>query len=341
MREIFDSTVVRLFGDIATPEATMALQPGQWPEKMWDAIAKSGFPVATAPEDLGGTGSSWNDLYLVVRAAGRFAVAAPMPESLLANWLLGRAGIGAADGPVTIAAQSTLVMQDGRVSGQLDQVPWGRHATHVVALAGDQVVLLLTGDARTPTLALNMAAEPRDGLTFSQVAPVAWGALPEGMPKDVLLLGGAMLRSAQIAGALQAVLEMTSNYASERSQFGKPISAFQAIQHKLAVLAELTASAMLASEAAFAESGDQLARLQIMAAKVCASEAASVGAETAHAIHGAIGITAEHGLHLLTQRLWDWRSEFGSATYWAQQLGRDVCAAGSPQFWPTITGDTA
>jgi acyl-CoA dehydrogenase len=98
---------------------------------------------------------------------------------------------------------------------------------------------------------------------------------------------------------------------------------------------------MLASEAAFAESGDQLARLRIMAAKVCASEAASTGAETAHAIHGAIGITQEHALHLLTQRLWDWRSEFGSLTYWAQQIGRDVCAARSKKFWPTITGDDA
>ena len=341
MRELFDSTVVRLFGDIATPEATMTLAPGSWPEKMWDAIAESGFAVASAPEELGGTGSSWNDLYVVVRAAGRFAVPAPLPEALLANWLLGRVGLPAVDGIPTISAHSSLTLQDGRVSGELAHTPWGRYATHVVALAGTQVVLLLTEQASSSTLALNMAQEPRDCLTFEAAIPVASAPLPDGMPEDILMLGGAMLRSAQIAGALQAVLDMTARYASERSQFGKPIAAFQAIQHRLAVLAELTASAMLASEAAFAESGDQLARLRIMAAKVCASEAASTGAETAHAIHGAIGITQEHALHLLTQRLWDWRSEFGSLTYWAQQIGRDVCAARSKKFWPTITGDDA
>ena len=53
-----------------------------------------------------------------------------------------------------------------------------------------------------------------------------------------LVLGGAMMRAAQIAGALEAVLEMATGYASERVQFGKPIGSFQAIQHQAALLAE-------------------------------------------------------------------------------------------------------
>jgi acyl-CoA dehydrogenase len=341
MRELFDSTVQRLFGDIATPEATLAIEPGAWPASQWAAIEESGFSIAGAPEDLGGTGSSWDDLYVVVRAAGRFALPAPLPEALLANWLLGRAGLAAVDGALTVGALSTLAIADGRASGELRDVPWGRHASHVVALAGSTVVLLRAGDATVSSLQLNMANEPRDSLRFHGAAIVASAALPDGMPADVLLLGGAMLRSAQIAGALQAVLEMSTRYAGERAQFGRAIAGFQAIQHKLAVLAEHAACAMVASEAAFAESGDQLARMQVMAAKVCASEAAGIAAETAHAVHGAIGITKEHALHLLTQRLWSWRSEFGSATHWAQELGRRACKDGASQYWSTITGDAA
>ena len=352
MRDLFDTTVQRLFGDLATPEVVMALEPGDWPIELWDAISDSGFSLASAPEDLGGTGSDWNDLYVVVRASGRHAVPAPLPEALLANWLLGRAGLEARSDTLSFAASSTLTLGSDcdygaaeggapTASGQLDEVPWGRHVTHVVALAGRQVVLLRTGDATSVALALNMAGEPRDTLSFSHAEVLASAPLPDGMPDDVLMLGGAMLRSAQLAGALQAVLEMTVRYAGERSQFGRAISGFQAIQHRLAVLAEHTAAAMVASEAAFAESGGQLDRLAVMAAKVTASDAAGIAADTAHAVHGAIGITEEHALHLLTQRLWSWRSEFGSATHWAQKIGRIACAGGRQRYWPNITGVAA
>lgn len=341
MREVFDSTVARLFGDIATPEATMALTPGAWPAELWDAIEDSGFGLATAAEELGGTGSSWGDLYGVVCAAGRHAVAAPLPEALLGNWLLSRCGLEAIGSALTVGADSTLTLADGSVTGVLASIPWGRHASHVVALAGEHVVLLCTGDASKAALTLNLAGEPRDTLHFSAAVPVAQAALPAGMGSDILLLGGAMLRAAQIAGALQAVLDVTARYATERSQFGKQIASFQAIQHRLAVLAEHTAAAMLASEAAFAESDGQLARLPIMAAKVVASEAAGLAADSAHAIHGAIGITQEHSLHLLTQRLWSWRSEYGSLSFWAKQIGAQACAKGSAAYWPSITGVAA
>jgi acyl-CoA dehydrogenase len=340
MRELFESTVQRLFGDIVTAESMLATQPGEWPASLWAAIAESGFSVAGAPEELGGSAASWNELYVIVRACGRYTVPAPLPEALLGNWLLGRAGLQAVSGPLSFGAASTLVLDDGKVSGQLTDVPWGRHVGHVVAIAGGAtpgVVLLRVQDASRQTLRLNMAGEPRDDLRFEAVQPIAAASLPAGLPADVLLLGGAMLRSAQMAGALQAALDMTARYATERSQFGRPIAGFQAIQHRLAILAEQTARAMVASEAAFAESGHRLATLSIMAAKVCASEAAGIAADTAHAVHGAIGITQEHALHLVTQRLWSWRSEFGTLTFWAQRIGREVCAGGGRQFWPALT----
>lgn len=340
MRDLFDSTVQRLFGDLATPEALMALAPGQWPEALWQAIADSGFSVATAPEDAGGAGSDWDDLYPVVRACGQHAVPAPLPEALLANWLLGRAGLPAQEGPLSFAAASSLTVDGGLVSGRLGDVPWGRDVTHVVALAGRRVLLLRSADAASLEPKLNMAGEARDTLRYAGATAVAGAPLPAELDDDVLLLGGAMLRSAQIAGALQAVLRMTVRYAGERSQFGRAISGFQAIQHRLAVLAEHTAAAMVASEAAFAESGAQLDRLGIMAAKVGAGEAAGIAADTAHAVHGAIGITDEHALHLLTQRLWAWRSEFGSATHWAQRIGELACAGGAAAYWPLVTRTT-
>lgn len=336
MRELLDATVERLFADLASPAAVLACEDGAWPRSMWEAVEQSGVALALVPEALGGAGAGWPDVCGMVRLAGRFGLPLPLPETLLANWLLGACGVPPPEGAVSVAAAARLRLHDGLVTGQMHEVPWGEAAPFVVVVSAGQVLLLESAGARCEP-AVNIAAEPRTTLEFEGVRPLAQAALPQGWPADVLLLGGAMLRAAQIAGALEAVLSMSTTYASERVQFGKPIGSFQAIQHQVAQLAEQTASAVMAAEAAFAASETRLARLQAIAAKICASEAAGVGANVAHAVHGAIGFTHEHSLHLATRRLWSWRSEFGSAGAWSQRLGRAVCAAGSDAFWPAVT----
>lgn len=342
MREMFESTIERLLADACPPEVQLAGDGGAWPAALWEAVEQSGFALAAAPETAGGAGASWDELFVVLAACGRHAAPVPLPDAILANWLLGRAGLDAVSGPLSCAAASTLSITDGKVTGRLADVPWGRHAAHVVALADDQgrpaVVLLAPASAKACTQRQNIAGEPRDDLAFDQAQPLAKAALPAGLPADVLLQGGALLRAAQTAGALQALLEMTARYATERVQFGQPIGSFQAIGHQIAVLAEHVALASVSAEAACAESGDAgLALLPIAAAKVCSADAAGVAATIAHAVHGAIGFTHEHALHLTTRRLWSWRSECGSLTEWSQRIGRAACAAGADGFWPAIT----
>lgn len=339
MRQLFDSTVERLFADLASPAAVLACEDGSWPQAMWAAVEESGFPLALAPEALGGAGAGWADVCGVIRLAGRHNLPLPLPEAMLANWLLGAAGLAPAAGAVSIAATGSLRLLGGVVSGEAADVPWGGSVPFVVAVSGgaEPAVVLLPTEAAQRRDSANTASEPRATLLFQDVAPVAHAPLPSGWPADVLLLGGAMVRAAQIAGALEAVLDMATTYASERVQFGKPIASFQAIQQQVAVLAEHAAASVMAAEAAFASAESRIVRLQAIAAKICASEAAGIGASVAHAVHGAIGFTHEHALHLSTRRLWSWRSEFGSATAWSQRLGRAVCAAGPAGFWPGVT----
>ncbi|MDB5747633.1 MAG: acyl-CoA dehydrogenase [Massilia sp.] len=339
MRQMFDSTVERLFADLASPAAVLECEGGAWPRAMWAAVEESGFPLALAPESLGGAGASWADVCGVIRLAGRFNLPLPLPEAMLANWLLGAADLAPAVGAVSVAGAGSLCLHGGTVSGEAADVPWGDAVPFVVAVTGgaEPAVVLLPTEAERRQDSANIACEPRATLLFTDVAPVAQAPLPAGWPADVLLLGGAMVRAAQIAGALEAVLAMATQYAGERVQFGKAIGSFQAIQHQVAVLAEHAAAAVMASEAAFAAAETRIVRLQAIAAKICASEAAGIGANVAHAVHGAIGFTHEHSLHLATRRLWSWRSEFGSATAWSQRLGRAVCAAGPDDFWPGVT----
>ncbi|WP_066341467.1 acyl-CoA dehydrogenase family protein [Azohydromonas lata] len=343
MRELFESTMERLLADHVTPVLVNSCEAGQWPQALWSLLEESGFAVAAAPEALGGAGASWEDLYPVVRACGRHTLPLPLPETLLANALLGHCGLEARNEPLGIAARSTLKLEGSRVSGTLHDVPWGRNVHHAVAIVGDAdpVLVVLPRSRATCTERANVAGEPRDELHFDAVAPVASAGLPQGLSGEALWLGGAMLRSAQAAGALEAILQMSTTYAGERVQFGKPLASFQAIQHQLAVMAQHTGCVAVAAEAAFAEAGNstELNAWAIAAAKVCAAEGTGVAAGMAHAVHGAIGFTHEHALQQATRRLWAWRSEFGNLSHWAQRLGRAVCAGGSTSLWPAITAN--
>jgi acyl-CoA dehydrogenase len=340
MRDLFETTIERMLSDLVSPALIQQCAAGEWPDELWGTLEDAQMTFAAAPEALGGAGATWEDTFTLVRAAGAYALPAPFPDALLANWLLGRAGLQPVNGPLSIAAHSQLSCVNGHASGKLEKVPWGRHLKRIVAIAAGptpQLVVLDTASAAQLDRRTNLAGEPRDTVVFDRAPVIHLGSLPRGTHPDILLLCGAMLRSAQIAGALQSLLHMTTGYATERVQFGKPIGHFQVIQQQIAVMAEHTACCLLAAEAAFAESANEIRVLPIMAAKICAGEAAGIGAATAHAVHGAIGFTNEYSLHLKTRRLWAWRAEYGSQNYWSQRLGQSVCESGSSALWPLLT----
>jgi acyl-CoA dehydrogenase len=217
----------------------------------------------------------------------------------------------------------------------------------VAEVDGAVTVALVASSAAKITGDKNLALEPRDTLVFDN-APVVAAAPAAGMPADVIRLYGAMARAAQMAGALDSILEQGVRYATERKQFGRPIGNFQALQHYLAVVAGHVAASGIAAEQAFRAADRQLtamgrqgseadARFAIAAAKVRVGEAAGVSAGLVHQVHGAIGFTYEHSLHFATRRLWSWRAEFGSESVWAIELGRRVAARGADNLWNDLT----
>ena len=77
--------------------------------------------------------------------------------------------------------------------------------------------------------------------------------------------------------------------------------------------------------------------LGVAAGSLRAREAATAGASIATQMHGAIGFTREHRMHLYTTALWAWRDEFGGQVLWAKLLGQAALDAGGPGFWPMVT----
>jgi alkylation response protein AidB-like acyl-CoA dehydrogenase len=141
---------------------------------------------------------------------------------------------------------------------------------------------------------------------------------------DFVLQRAAVLKCAEMSGACQAVLDMTSSYAKERIQFDRPIGSFQAIQHKLAgMLIEAEAVQYLLYQAAWGISVGSPSPWQISAAKAKANEAYQRICIEAIAAHGAIGYTMDHDIGLYYRRV--------KATQFAAgdtDLHREVIASG-------------
>jgi alkylation response protein AidB-like acyl-CoA dehydrogenase len=142
-----------------------------------------------------------------------------------------------------------------------------------------------------------------DGVVVSRENIV--GEIGEGWAiVDFMLQRGAVLKCAEMSGACQAVLDMTSSYAKERIQFDRPIGSFQAIQHKLAeMLIDVEAVQYLLYQAAWGISVGSPSPWQISAAKAKANEAYQRICIEAIAAHGAIGYTMDHDIGLYYRRV--------------------------------------
>jgi acyl-CoA dehydrogenase len=274
--------------------------------------------------------------------AATHAAPIPLAETMLAGWLLARAGLNVPSGVLTVVPvrreRLALTRADGgwRLTGTASRVPWARQAAAIVVVAdGADGPLLANVPARgfTTVAGANIASEPRDTVTFDTIVQSA----PCPLSPEQVRAAGAGVRAAQIAGALAKVLEMCVGYVQTRVQFGRPIGKFQAIQQNMAILAGQTAAAIAAADMAAGAFAGNLDLLVLAAAKARAGEAASIGAALAHQAHGAIGFTQEYALHDLTRRLWSWRDEFGNEAEWNGVLGRAALRAGADGLWPAIT----
>jgi alkylation response protein AidB-like acyl-CoA dehydrogenase len=200
--------------------------------------------------------------------------------------------------------------------------------------------VLLTGAADAPGVVrepgTNLAAEPRDLVRFDGVTITSENRVGPAPDLTSLAATGAVLRAAAIVGALETAVSHTIGHVTVREQFGRPLIAFQAVG---ATLARMASQLTLARTAVAAAVRDKNALDRVVAAVVVAGTAATEVARGAHQLHGAMGVTREHPLHLATRRLWSWRDEFGGDRFWARLLGERLVQLGPDGVWDWVTAD--
>lgn len=314
---MFAEAIEDILRDQCTPAAVRAMEEGGSPAELWESLAGAGFLDLLLPEEAGGAGLPLPELFAVLAQFGRYAVPLPIAQAIAARALV-------APGASLPAGMLTLAPALRRGAGgaiACPLVPFGAIADHV--LAADDGQLLLLSCAGAQRLAT--------GVHHSQLATLTWrnDRAAERIAGDGCALAplGAAVHAALLAGAMTRVFEMTLQYCNDRAQFGKSLGKFQAVQHQLSVMAEQVAAASMAAEAAFQDEGRAPRLLPAGMAKARASEAVVEVANTAHALHGAIGVTEEYDLQLLTRRLHEWRLAHGSEDHWNRIVGEHLLAA--------------
>jgi len=356
IRSLLMESAEKIFTDHVTPEIIAASENGQFPEALWAAVEEAGLPRAAVPEAQGGAGAALGDALAVLALAGRFAAPIPLAETVLSGWMLSGAGLSVPEGPLSVAPVGkgevvTIRAEAGGhvLAGAASPVSWAGRAKAVAVLAADGagghwVACVTPGDLRKDCAA-NLAGEPRERVVLDGVRLGAGdvAAAPAWISPESLRLLGALARSLQMAGALERTFEHTVRYTSERVQFGRALSQFQAVQQQIALMGGDVAAARVAADAAL-DAVDAVgpqnlwaARREIASAKVRAGLAIPAVVPPAHQLHGAMGFTQEYPLHHATRRLWAWRDEFGAEDEWSAGLAEDVLSQGSEAVWEFIT----
>lgn len=280
----FAASLGALLGGADVPSIARAWSVGDYApgRKLWLRLADAGVTALGTPD----SGADPVDLVVGFEELGRAAVPGPFVESVAVLPVL-LAGTPAAAQLTAIASGDTVatVAIPPRVPFALD----GAAADVVFAVEGAAVHIAAVEGERASVDAARRIAEVVPGEEISTTADVARAL-------DL----GALATAAQILGAGSALLDMTTAYAGQRVQFGRPIGQFQAVKHQLAdVHVGLEFARPLLYAAALAVARDSPDRTRdVSAAKVACTDAAYRASRVALQVHGAVGYTAEYDLVL-------------------------------------------
>jgi acyl-CoA dehydrogenase len=334
MIQEFRDTAARLFGDFATPAALEAAEAGTFPQAAWDAINESGFGLVLVPEASGGIGAGLPEAAAILLAAGEHAVPGPLLELVLGNHLLALAGREPSTAPLALAFAEGTVAAAQPLS--LRNVPWARAAQQVLVVARTAAG---AGLAVVPARELELHAEIGDAsgeplARFELPSSTPWQPLA-GLDFDACLRRAALLRGAQMMGAMRWCLERTTAYTQERKQFGREIGKFQVVQQMMAEMASAVVASHAILDAAIADPDNPS---MVAAARSRLGDAADIVFAHGHQVHGAIGFSYEYVLHFRTRRLMAWRDQFGTVAYWRRVLAGSFTGRKADEVWPVIAG---
>ena len=287
----------------------------------WAEMVELGFPALA----LGEEGLGRLELALVAEQLG-YALA---PSALASTWAAAALGLGerlieGARGTVAVADGSPAVEADGagKLTGVKVAVPDATTADWIVVSAGERL-LAVAGDAAGVSVAAVESldsARPLGTVTLDGAAGEELRLDDAGQAWSTIAVAAA----AEAVGTAARAMEMAVAYAKERTQFSRPVGTYQAVSHPCAqMFLEVEGARAVVAWAAWALDHDPAVAPRAAAcAKAYASDAGVRVTRAALQVHGGIGFTWEHDLHLLLKR-----AEVLSGMYGDAGAQRELVAA--------------
>jgi alkylation response protein AidB-like acyl-CoA dehydrogenase len=320
---------------------------GDFDRSLWAALVDQGWPAIEQPEVEGGLGLGMVEVSLLCEQLGRAVAPAPFVGTVLAAGAC-RSAAGDPDLPGE-TREACAAWAAGLATGELvGTVAWsgaavvseGERAADGTCTLGvsteptvfgsvSDVVVVATFDA-VYALGLPPAHRPRPEPAMDRTRSVAWLDLDHTVVRHI---GGATAAAhlvdrmstalaAEMLGAAGRALDMTVQYAKDRVQFGQPIGSFQAVKHRLAdALVDVEGMRSNVYYAAWClASGAPGSSLAASAAKAWCSDASRRVMASALQVHGGIGFTWEHDLHLYVKRAQHDQHNWGDAAYHRERV---------------------
>lgn len=311
--------------------------PARSPKALLPAMGESGWLAIGVPGEKGGLDGSDSDLGIILEQAGRSLMVEPVLSSAaLCAPLLAACGGAAADEALArvlegqdavalahaepdagFAAMALETRFDGKaLGGRKAAVLDGGTADLLLVTArgtdGKTDLYLVDATAKGVTRHIYMSVDERRmaDIAFDAAPAVLLAADAAGLVADAI--NRALVAAGyEASGAMSALIDMTAQYLQQRHQFGKPLSSFQVLQHRMVdmFVAAEEARAMLDIAARTRDIAD------ITAAKVLYARAAKFVAQNAVQMHGGMGMTDELAVSHYFRRLTFLATLFGDAEH--------------------------
>jgi alkylation response protein AidB-like acyl-CoA dehydrogenase len=279
------------------PEILRRLDAGDGRDPViWDGFVAMGLTGLLVPVDHGGLGLGLVEAVLVAIELGRANVSEPLADTALVA------------APLVDPADQAAI-----ATGALK-----------VALAHPVNPWVADLDQAGMAIGVDVPPSPERLDSVDPLRRLFAAGSPE--PTDGLLDRAALIAAAQLIGGADRMVALATDYATQRVQFGQPIGKFQAIKHHLATVAvKIEFARPLVLRAAHAlQHGHSRASLHVSHAKVAATDAAMLAAETAIQVHGAMGYTYEVDLHFWMKRAWALAGAWGDRAFHERRIEEAV-----------------
>ncbi len=364
-QEMLRETVRNVCEKLSPAEAVRELEddPVGYSAELWKQLGELGLLGMTLPEQYGGAGMSMLDAAVVYEELGRALAPTPhfvscvvsagailaagsddQKSSILPKiatgelivtpaWLEPKNGYGAKGVQMRATADGDTYV----LNGTKRHVLFASSAQQLLVLVrtgdGERDVTLLLVDRESPGLELtqqmSLASDTQYRVDFKDVRVPASNRLGDEnagwQAWDAVMHDAIVLAAAQAIGGAERALEMTVQYSLDRSQFGKPLGAFQSLSHYMAdASTNVDGGKTLVYEAAWARSnGKSISRLAPMA-KLFACQTYRDVTAMAEQIHGGMGFTIEYDIQLYFRRAKQLQLSWWDSRYLEELIAADV-----------------